>query len=53
MSGNVQNVLGADRTSQVVFLALLRAARGDCQCEVCQLLRKLIDSLTQQALEEI
>lgn len=41
-----------DIMAQAVFLAQLQAARNNCQCNVCKILRKASDSMTASFLAE-
>ncbi len=37
--------------AQAVYLAQIEAAKGACQCKVCQILRKANDAMTEEFLE--
>lgn len=41
---------GQQQAAQMVYLAQLNAAKSNCKCEACQLLRKGVDAMTQVAL---
>ena len=41
---------GQQQGAQMIYLAQLNAAKGNCKCAACQLLRKGNDLMTQQAL---
>ena len=41
---------GDSQLAQAIYLANLFAARGTCQCEACQLLRKSTEGMTQAFL---
>jgi len=43
----VPEVAGASE-SRAFFAALLAACRSECGCEVCQILRGVADSMTQE-----
>ena len=41
---------GRDTMAQAVYLAQLEAARGDCKCNTCRILRKASRAMTQAFL---
>lgn len=41
---------GDNAMAQAVYLAQLFAARGNCNCKACQLLRKVSDDMTDELL---
>ncbi|MBA7560972.1 hypothetical protein ES708_02606 [subsurface metagenome] len=40
----------SDIMAQAVYLAQLEAARGNCKCNTCRILRKATKSMTEQFL---
>ena len=41
---------GRDTMAQAVYLAQLQACKGKCQCNVCQILRKAADQMSEDFL---
>lgn len=41
---------GKSQVAQYIYLAQLKAAKGSCKCEVCQLMRKTIDAMSEEIL---
>jgi hypothetical protein len=41
-----------DIMAQAVYLAQLEAAKNNCKCRTCQILRKATSSMTDQFLQE-
>jgi hypothetical protein len=41
-----------DTMAQAVYLAQLEAAKGNCKCRTCQILRKATASMTEAFLQE-
>lgn len=42
-----------DHAGQLFTAALLQAAQGGCDCQVCQLLRQISQQLTSDLLQEV
>ena len=40
-----------DQVPQALTAAILRAAKGDCQCDVCKILRTVGDKMAQPFLQ--
>ena len=41
---------GKDTMAQAVYLAQLQACKGSCKCNVCQILRKAADRMSEDFL---
>lgn len=41
---------GKSQVAQYIYLAQLHAAKGSCKCQVCQLMRKTVDAMTEEIL---
>jgi len=46
----MQNTGQRDIMAQAVYLAQLQAAKGNCKCNVCAILRKATDNMTADFL---
>lgn len=44
----MEGVTGGARESRAFFAALLAACRGSCECEVCEILRGVADSMSAE-----
>ncbi len=42
--------MAKEQMAQFFYLAQLQACKGKCQCNVCQLIRKAVDEMTEEAL---
>jgi hypothetical protein len=48
MGENAPGLEGGARESRAFFAALLAACRSSCDCETCQILRSVADSMTKE-----
>ena len=44
---------GAEQTAQAITAALLTAAKENCQCKTCQILRGVIDKMAEPFLQSV
>jgi hypothetical protein len=52
MSENIEGVPSGAKESRAFFAALLAACRSNCECETCQILRSVADSMTREFIQE-
>jgi hypothetical protein len=52
MSESLESMPSGARESRAFFAALLAACRSDCDCETCQILRNVADSMTKEFVGE-
>jgi hypothetical protein len=48
MGESLEGMSGGARESRAFFAALLAACRSSCECETCQILRSVADSMTKE-----